>query len=84
MNSKIFEEKYRDYVLVPLGLIVLGIYHLWLLFTIIRRPTTTVIGLNAVSRHQWVLHMMRVSPLLFFVGLFDLIYLTIYGFSFEF
>ncbi|XP_021857950.1 uncharacterized protein [Spinacia oleracea] len=59
MNSKIFEEKYRDYVLVPLGLIVLGIYHLWLLFTIIRRPTTTVIGLNAVSRHQWVLHMMR-------------------------
>lgn len=53
------EEKYMDYVLVPSGLVVLGIYHLWLLLTIIRHPTTTVIGLNAVSRHQWVLHMMK-------------------------
>lgn len=58
MNLKMIEEEYLDYYLVPSGLVVLGIYHLWLLFTIIRHPTTTVIGLNAISRHQWVHHMM--------------------------
>ncbi|XP_027917342.1 uncharacterized protein LOC114176488 [Vigna unguiculata] len=47
-----------DYVLVPLGVLVLGIYHVWLLCTIIRYPSHTVIGLNAQSRHQWVLSIM--------------------------
>ncbi|BAT72671.1 uncharacterized protein LOC124832000 [Vigna umbellata] len=47
-----------DYVLVPLGVLVLGIYHVWLLCTIIRYPSHTVIGLNAQSRYQWVLSIM--------------------------
>ncbi|KAK7251689.1 hypothetical protein RIF29_35102 [Crotalaria pallida] len=47
-----------DYVLVPIGLLVLGVYHVWLLYTIIRFPTRTVIGLNEISRYQWVLSMM--------------------------
>nr|XP_025690928.1 uncharacterized protein LOC112792059 isoform X2 [Arachis hypogaea] len=42
-----------DYVLVPVGVLVLGIYHAWLLYTIIRHPSRTVIGLNAQSRYQW-------------------------------
>ncbi|KAI4350968.1 hypothetical protein L6164_005370 [Bauhinia variegata] len=52
------EERYLDYVLVPLGLLVLVIYHIWLLYHILRNPSRTVIGLNAQSRHQWVLSMM--------------------------
>lgn len=51
-------EKYLDYVLVPSGLLVLGIYHCWLLITIIRHPRRTVIGLNIASRHRWIYHMM--------------------------
>ncbi|KAL1365917.1 hypothetical protein HN51_013867 [Arachis hypogaea] len=47
-----------DYVLVPVGVLVLGIYHAWLLYTIIRHPSRTVIGLNAQSRYQWVLSLM--------------------------
>ncbi|KAI4347222.1 hypothetical protein L6164_008052 [Bauhinia variegata] len=52
------EEQCLDYVLVPLGLLVLAIYHVWLLCNILQNPSRTVIGLNAQSRHQWVLSMM--------------------------
>ncbi|KAH1079785.1 hypothetical protein AAZX31_05G227500 [Glycine max] len=52
------QEQELDYVVVPLGLLVLGIYHVWLLYTIIRYPSCTVIGLNAHSRYQWVLSIM--------------------------
>ncbi|XP_028805447.1 uncharacterized protein LOC114760350 [Neltuma alba] len=52
------DEQQLDVVLVPLGLVVLGTYHVWLLFTILRDPYRTVIGLNALSRHQWVTSMM--------------------------
>lgn len=47
-----------DYVVVPVGMLVLLIYHVWLLYTIIRHPSSTVIGLNAQSRYQWTLFMM--------------------------
>ncbi|GLT63498.1 hypothetical protein SLA2020_360600 [Shorea laevis] len=47
-----------DYVLVPLGLFLFAVYHAWLLFTIVKYPRRTVIGINAESRHQWVLCMM--------------------------
>lgn len=50
-----------DYVLVPVGILLLLIYHVWLLYTIIRHPSSTVIGLNAQSRYQWTLFMMSVS-----------------------
>ncbi|XP_052179429.1 uncharacterized protein LOC127792852 [Diospyros lotus] len=52
------EEARLDYVLVPLGLTVFGLYHLWLLFAILHRPALTVMGLNAQSRRQWVFSMM--------------------------
>lgn len=52
------EERELDYVLVPLGVGVMAIYHLWLIFTILRNPRRTVIGLNAESRRQWVYSMM--------------------------
>ncbi|XP_021292457.1 uncharacterized protein LOC110422768 isoform X1 [Herrania umbratica] len=52
------EEDKLDCLLVPLGLLLLASYHVWLLFTVLKHPTRTVIGLNAESRHQWVFAMM--------------------------
>ncbi|KAF7819922.1 putative transmembrane protein [Senna tora] len=51
------KEQSLDSILVPVGLVVLGAYHVWLLYTILRHPSRTVIGLNAMSRHQWVISM---------------------------
>ncbi|KAL5226607.1 hypothetical protein ABZP36_014872 [Zizania latifolia] len=51
------EEK-LDLVLVPLGLAVVAGYHLWLLYAILRHPTRTVVGLNALARKRWVAAMM--------------------------
>ncbi|XP_040385954.1 uncharacterized protein LOC102723009 [Oryza brachyantha] len=51
------EEK-LDLVLVPLGLAVLAVYHAWLLYAVLRHPTRTVVGLNALARKRWVTVMM--------------------------
>uniref|UniRef100_A0A8R7V4P3 DUF599 domain-containing protein n=1 Tax=Triticum urartu TaxID=4572 RepID=A0A8R7V4P3_TRIUA len=50
-----------DYVLVPLGLVLMLGYHAWLLLRIQRRPATTVIGVNAINRRIWVRHIMEPS-----------------------
>lgn len=52
------EEGQLDLVLVPLGLVLMGLYHLWLFLTILRHPKRTVVGLNALTRHRWVKSMM--------------------------
>ncbi|KAJ8550882.1 hypothetical protein K7X08_000252 [Anisodus acutangulus] len=52
------EEQQLDYALVPLGVAIFLSYHAWLLFTIIRNPRRTVIGINSESRHHWVLSLM--------------------------
>jgi len=49
-----FEKQYLDFTMVPAGLILLSSYHAWLLYRIIRHPTTTVVGLNALNREIWV------------------------------
>ncbi|XP_027123331.1 uncharacterized protein [Coffea arabica] len=53
------EEKQLDYVLVPLGMFIFLVYHVWLLYTIIYNPRKTVVGLNAESRRNWVFSMMN-------------------------
>ena len=58
------KEEHLDYVVVPLGLAVMGAYHVWLFITILRSPSRTVIGINAQSRRQWVFSLMAVSSLL--------------------
>lgn len=52
-----------DYVLVPLGLAVMAVYHAWLLLRVRRRPATTVIGVNAINRRIWVRHVMEVGSI---------------------
>ncbi|KAL9162986.1 hypothetical protein ABFS82_06G013100 [Erythranthe guttata] len=53
------EKQILDYVLVPVGLVVMVGYHLWLLRQIIRRPATTVLGINSINRRLWVRAMME-------------------------
>ncbi|KAK6135185.1 hypothetical protein DH2020_031081 [Rehmannia glutinosa] len=53
------EKEILDYVLVPVGLVLMVAYHMWLLRQIIRRPATTVLGINAVNRRLWVRAMME-------------------------
>ncbi|XP_022738464.1 uncharacterized protein LOC111291132 [Durio zibethinus] len=56
------EKKYLDCVLVPLGIFLMVAYHLWLLYRIIKHPTKTVIGVNAINRRFWVRAMMEDVP----------------------
>ncbi|OWM75496.1 hypothetical protein CDL15_Pgr021660 [Punica granatum] len=53
------ETRFLDYALVPVGLITMIAYHLWLLHRIVRHPNKTVIGVNAISRRLWVQAMME-------------------------
>ncbi|XP_074369561.1 uncharacterized protein LOC141710995 [Apium graveolens] len=53
------QEKELDYILVPLGLVFLGVYHTWLLLTVLFYPTKTVIGTNAQTTHRWAVNMMN-------------------------
>ncbi|XP_059669760.1 uncharacterized protein LOC132315021 [Cornus florida] len=53
------EKEFLDYVLVPTGLLVMVSYHIWLLYQILRHPTTTIVGINAINRRFWVRAMME-------------------------
>ncbi|GAV91973.1 LOW QUALITY PROTEIN: DUF599 domain-containing protein, partial [Cephalotus follicularis] len=53
------EKKLLDCILVPLGLLIMLAYHGWLLYTTVKHPTKTVIGVNAINRAFWVRAMME-------------------------
>ncbi|KAI3686451.1 hypothetical protein L1987_80128 [Smallanthus sonchifolius] len=53
------KENNLDFVLVPLGMLVMAVYHVWLLYQIRRKPVHTVIGMNAINRRFWVRSMME-------------------------
>ncbi|TKY56406.1 phosphatase inhibitor protein [Spatholobus suberectus] len=53
------EKKVLDLILVPSGLLVMLAYHFWLLHQIMKHPTKTVIGVNAINRRFWVQAMME-------------------------
>ncbi|KAK7385469.1 hypothetical protein VNO78_31190 [Psophocarpus tetragonolobus] len=53
------EKKILDIVLVPTGFLVMLAYHFWLLHRVIKYPTKTVIGVNAINRRFWVQAMME-------------------------
>ncbi|CAN0853264.1 hypothetical protein LINGRAHAP2_LOCUS5585 [Linum grandiflorum] len=52
------EIKALDFTLVPLGLILMVAYHFWLLHRVLKYPSKTTIGVNAISRRVWVRAMM--------------------------
>ncbi|KAF3446473.1 hypothetical protein FNV43_RR11652 [Rhamnella rubrinervis] len=45
---------YMDVILVPLGLLILTAYHLWLWHKVRTQPETTLIGINSTGRRLWV------------------------------
>ncbi|KAL1822343.1 hypothetical protein ACET3Z_009121 [Daucus carota] len=53
------EKDMLDYVMVPSGLAIMVGYHVWLVFQILKRPSRTVIGINAINRRFWVNAMME-------------------------
>lgn len=55
------EKEILDYVLVPVGLLFMVAYHIWLLNRILKHPNRTVIGINSINRHFWVRAMMEVN-----------------------
>ncbi|GMJ00498.1 hypothetical protein like AT5G24600 [Hibiscus trionum] len=55
------EKQYLDCILVPMGILFMLAYHLWLLYRIVKHPTRTVIGVNAINRRFWVQAMMEES-----------------------
>ncbi|GLJ40241.1 hypothetical protein SUGI_0826170 [Cryptomeria japonica] len=52
-------EKYLDATLVPAGVILMGLYHVYLVYKIAHHPKTTVIGLNNINRRLWVHAIMK-------------------------
>ncbi|XP_020963233.1 uncharacterized protein LOC107608471 [Arachis ipaensis] len=56
------EKGVIDLILVPSGLLVMAIYHFWLLRRVLKHPTKTTIAVNEISRRLWVETMMEDIP----------------------
>ena len=94
ITERIMEKKIIDFILVPSGLLVMLAYHIWLFYRILKHPTKTVVGVNAINRRFWVQAMMEVqkdipslyntNPFSFFVSYIhtDVIYIYIYIYIF--
>lgn len=65
---------YLDVILVPLGFLTSIGYHFWLWHKVRTHPHTTIIGINASGRRNWVNTMIKV--LIFFLFIFLFIYLS--------
>ncbi|KAJ7958622.1 Protein of unknown function, DUF599 [Quillaja saponaria] len=50
---------YLDVILVPLGFLISIGYHFWLWHKVRSQPHTTIIGINAAGRKNWVTSMMK-------------------------
>ncbi|PPD84369.1 hypothetical protein GOBAR_DD18684 [Gossypium barbadense] len=59
LSNMTMEKQYLDWVLVPMGILLMVAYHVWLLYRILKHPTKTVIGVNAINRRFWVQAMME-------------------------
>eukprot|EP01018_Ginkgo_biloba_P015855 Gb_38230 [translate_table: standard] len=56
------EKHHLDLVLVPTGLLFMLVYHVYLLYRIIKHPNTTVMGFENGNRRIWVRRMMEDMP----------------------
>jgi len=69
---------YLDVILVPLGFLTSIGYHFWLWHKVRTHPHTTIIGINASGRRNWVNAMMKVH--IFFLFIFSFL-LILHSFS---
>jgi len=51
---------YLDVILVPLAMLITIGYHVWLWHKVRTQPHTTIVGINASGRRNWVNAMMKV------------------------
>ncbi|KAF8379874.1 hypothetical protein HHK36_027339 [Tetracentron sinense] len=51
-----------DYFFVCTGLAVMVAYHTWLVYRVVKHPSKTVMGINAINRRIWVRVMMEDAP----------------------
>ncbi|KAJ7947031.1 Protein of unknown function, DUF599 [Quillaja saponaria] len=56
-----FHKEHLDLVLVPLGLLIMFAYHLFLLYRYLNRPHTTVMGFENNDKRAWVERIMQVD-----------------------
>ncbi|KAJ9562791.1 hypothetical protein OSB04_007951 [Centaurea solstitialis] len=56
-----WKESYLDLILVPLGLLIMCIYHLFLLYRYLRIPETTTIGYENHNKKAWVEKMLQID-----------------------
>ena len=54
-----WRRSYLDVILVPLGFLISICYHVWLWHRVRTQPNTTIIGINASGRHNWVAAMLK-------------------------
>lgn len=57
----VFQKEYLDLFLVPIGLIIMFVYHLHLLYRYLKVPHTTVMGFENNDKRAWVEKIMLVS-----------------------
>lgn len=69
---------YLDVILVPLGFLTSIGYHFWLWHKVRTQPHTTIIGINASGRRNWVNAMMKVPSYLIFILVFSFGLLRVY------
>ncbi|KAJ4703551.1 Protein of unknown function, DUF599 [Melia azedarach] len=55
----IFQKEYLDLVLVPLGLLIMLSYHLFLLYRYFQHPHTTALGFENNDKRAWVERVMQ-------------------------
>ncbi|KAL9455992.1 hypothetical protein AB3S75_005258 [Citrus x aurantiifolia] len=56
-----FQKEYLDLVLVPLGLLIMLTYHLFLLYRYLHHPHTTAFGFENNDKRAWVERFMQVE-----------------------
>ncbi|KAE8707817.1 hypothetical protein F3Y22_tig00110372pilonHSYRG00031 [Hibiscus syriacus] len=54
-----WRKEYLDFALVPTGLLIMSVYHVFLLYRCLKFPETTVIGLENHFQKAWVERMMQ-------------------------
>ncbi|XP_061364294.1 uncharacterized protein LOC133307756 [Gastrolobium bilobum] len=54
-----WRKYYMDLMLVPLGLVIILAYHVWLWHKIRTQPFTTIFGIDAYGQHLWIPAMMK-------------------------
>ncbi|XP_015942988.1 uncharacterized protein LOC107468249 [Arachis duranensis] len=57
-----FHKEYLDLILVPLGLLIMFSYHIFLLYRYLNLPHTTAMGFENNDKKIWVDRIMQVEP----------------------